>query len=67
MAELLIKNGYYVYAFDINLGDKLRGLEGQSCKIGRLDVTSIDSIWDVKKSIGDAKVDVLLNIAGEFA
>ena len=49
---------------DVNLGDKLSSLEGPNCQIGRLDVTSIDSIWEFKSSFGEQPLDVLLNIAG---
>ena len=66
VTHLVRYQGYFVYALDINLGDKLHGLQGENCKIGRLDITSLESIRDFKQSIGAAKVDVLLNIAGNF-
>lgn len=63
-ARLLISEGYDVHAVDVNMGEKLKALEGPKCKIARVDVTSPDSIQEFKNSFGDKKLDVLLNIAG---
>ena len=60
-----LSQGYDVYALDQTLGDKLRSLEGPKCEIGRLDVTDVKSIEGFKNSLGDQKVDILLNIAGK--
>ena len=57
---------YYVYALDIEAGEKLLALQGPKCQIGRLDVTDPNSIVEFKNSPGDTKVDVLLNIAGQL-
>lgn len=62
----LVLQGYTVYALDVTVGDKLRALEGPSCKIAQVDVTSVESIQAFKKSFGDQKLDVLLNVAGKF-
>ena len=55
-----------MHALDVNLGDKLRSLEGPKCKIGQLDVSDIDAIHAFKSKLGDQPVDVLLNIAGQY-
>lgn len=55
---------YFVYALDATAGEKLTGLHGPKCQIGRLDITSLESIWEFKKSIGGQKINVLLNVAG---
>jgi len=65
-AQVLIKEDYFVYALDATAGEKLTGLHGPKCQIGRLDITSLESIWEFKKSIGDRKINVLLNVAGEL-
>jgi NAD(P)-dependent dehydrogenase (short-subunit alcohol dehydrogenase family) len=46
------------------VGEKLRNLEGKA-HVSELDVTSMVSINTFKLKVGDAPVDVLLNIAGE--
>ncbi len=56
--------GYFVYAGDVNAGEKLLGLQGPKCQIARLDITSVESIWEFKAALGDQKIDVLLNVAG---
>ena len=50
---------------DINAGDNLLGLAGTNCKVGRLDVSSIESIREFKIALGDQKINVLLNVAGK--
>ena len=59
------RQGYQVYALDVTFGDVLRSLDGPKCKIGRLDVASVQSIQDFKNDLGSEPVDVLLNIAGQ--
>ncbi|KAI1615040.1 3-oxoacyl-reductase [Exophiala viscosa] len=63
-AQLLIKEGFFVYAVDMTAGEKLKALHGDKCQIGRLDVTSLESIYEFKLSLGDKKIDLLLNVAG---
>jgi hypothetical protein len=47
------------------VGEKLRSLK-EKAHVSELDVTSIMSINTFKLKVGDAPVDVLLNIAGRF-
>ncbi len=63
---LLFLQEYYVYALDVEAGEKLLALQGPKCQIGRLDVTDPHSITEFKQSLGDTTVDLLLNIAGQF-
>lgn len=61
-AQLLLKEGYTVYAVDRNLGNGLKSLRGAN--ISAVDVTSEQSIKDFKETIKNEPVDLLLNIAG---
>ena len=46
-------------------GEKLRGFK-EKAHVSELDVTSMMSINTFKLEVGDAPVDILLNIAGRF-
>lgn len=65
IAQIALKEGHNVHALDIVEGEKLKSLEGPKCKIGQLDVTSLESIQRFAKSLGDEPVDILLNVAGQ--
>lgn len=45
----------------MTIGEPIKGL---GCKYSQVDVTSLESIKKFKNEIGDAPVDMLLNIAG---
>lgn len=45
----------------MTIGDPIRNL---GCRYSQVDVTSLESIKSFKKEIGDAPIDMLLNIAG---
>lgn len=49
----------------MNVGAKLKSLQGQNCHISQLDIASPGSIANFKKIIGDKAVSILLNIAGQ--
>lgn len=63
-AQILVKEGYDVYACDKILGDKINAL---GCKTFELDVSSQDSIKDFAKQLQGKPLDLLLNIAGMIA
>ncbi|KAF2141187.1 uncharacterized protein K452DRAFT_271838 [Aplosporella prunicola CBS 121167] len=63
-AKLLIKEGYDVYATDVQVGDKLQSL---ACKHVHLDVSSPESIQSFAQQLSNQPVDLLLNIAGIMA
>ncbi|KIV95880.1 hypothetical protein PV10_03481 [Exophiala mesophila] len=62
-ANLLINEGYKVYALDKDQGQGLAALSGKATT-GILDVSSIESILKFKADIQDETIDLLLNIAG---
>ena len=47
------------------VGEKLRSLK-EKADVSELDVTSMASINTFRLKVGDAPVDILLNIAGRF-
>lgn len=53
-----------MHAVDVNFGAKLKSL---GCKISPLDVTSQESINNFKQQYGDGPLDLLLNVAGNYA
>ncbi|EON64698.1 hypothetical protein W97_03931 [Coniosporium apollinis CBS 100218] len=63
-AQILVKEGYDVYACDKILGDKINAL---GCKTFELDVSSQSSINDFAKQVQGKPLDLLLNIAGMMA
>ncbi|KAK5945608.1 hypothetical protein PMZ80_002813 [Knufia obscura] len=62
-AQVLLKEGYKVFAVDRHVGEGLKNLREAS--VGELDVTSPDAIKQFRdKFIQDDPIDLLLNIAG---
>ncbi|KAI9721820.1 MAG: hypothetical protein M1812_002156 [Candelaria pacifica] len=61
-ADILIKEGYKVYATDLEVGSKLKALGATDT--ASLDVGSPSSIEAFKSMFGDQQLDLLLNIAG---
>jgi NADP-dependent 3-hydroxy acid dehydrogenase YdfG len=49
---------------DVTSGEKLDGLRTKGANVSTVDVTSKESISAFKKFIGEATIDLLLNIAG---
>jgi len=64
-AELLLKNGYKVYAGARRV-EKMRGLEGQGARILELDVTGEASLKSAVETIirAEGRLDILINNAG---
>ncbi|KAK8200325.1 3-oxoacyl-reductase [Phyllosticta capitalensis] len=64
-SKVLIKQGYDVYAVDVQEGENLKSL---GCRTARLDVSSPEAVADFKENrYGDGPLDLLLNIAGVIA
>ncbi|ETI27145.1 hypothetical protein G647_09827 [Cladophialophora carrionii CBS 160.54] len=66
-ADILVDEGYTVYAVDRDTGEGLRALQAKKAHTAEVDVTSPESIQKFKDSLGDTTVDLLLNIAGVAA
>ncbi len=64
-AELLLKNGYKVYA-GARRADRMKGLEGLGAKVFSLDVTSEDSLKSAMDTVlkNEGRLDILINNAG---
>lgn len=63
-AQILVDEGYKVYATDVSLSGKIQSLK---CETAHLDVSSPSSIQQFASSLGDQPIDLLLNIAGIMA
>ncbi|KAJ9605701.1 hypothetical protein H2200_009550 [Cladophialophora chaetospira] len=66
-ANILVDEGYTVYAVDRDEGEGLKALKAKNAHTAEVDVTSPESINKFKDSIGDTTIDLLLNIAGVAA
>ncbi|KAL2432717.1 hypothetical protein ABEF95_014793 [Exophiala dermatitidis] len=63
-ANILLDEGYKVYAVDRDNGEGLKALQTKQAHTAVVDVTAPDSIRNFKDSLGDIPIDLLLNIAG---